>query len=240
MTSGSGGYEGRVTLSHSNYRPAKVSALPGTVSDGGGNQTGAEPSLTPDFHELAGSVTIDAGVADSQLGAQDPDGDPRTLGSAPDIGAYEFVPPAPPPAKPSIPPPATAGAAGAKAKGATVTESLRCQGAAGQTCRIRIVLSATEHLLGKRLLSVTARAKKGHKHRHTTRVTAGSVTVTLPAGRTLTATVPLDKTGKALLARFHSLPVTVTTSLIDATGKANTIAKTRVTLRAPAKHKRRK
>jgi hypothetical protein len=67
--------------------------------DRGGNQT-APPQFVDaskgDYHEAAGSPTIDAGAVD-QLGALDLDGNPRALGSAPDIGASEFVPPIPVP-----------------------------------------------------------------------------------------------------------------------------------------------
>jgi hypothetical protein len=48
-----------------------------------------------DFHEAPGSPTIDAGSADPLNGPQDLDGQPRTLGAAPDIGAYESQRPAP-------------------------------------------------------------------------------------------------------------------------------------------------
>src|SRR3954470_14975143 len=44
------------------------------------------------IHPPAGSPTIDAGTAS---GAVDLDGRPRSLGSAPDMGAYEWVPTAP-------------------------------------------------------------------------------------------------------------------------------------------------
>ena len=46
------------------------------------------------FHQAAGAPTIDKGSAGvTDLGALDLDGDARSLGSAPDIGADEFVPP---------------------------------------------------------------------------------------------------------------------------------------------------
>jgi hypothetical protein len=64
------------------------------VVDLGANQT-AQPLFANaaggDYREAAGSPTIDAGVAD-QLGATDFDGNPRVLGAAPDIGAFEFAP----------------------------------------------------------------------------------------------------------------------------------------------------
>ncbi len=44
-----------------------------------------------DFHELSGSPTIDAGLADPLAGLTDIDGDPRILGAAQDMGADEFV-----------------------------------------------------------------------------------------------------------------------------------------------------
>ena len=85
-----------IFASHSNFDKA---APPGSIVDGGGNQT-APPAFVDaaagNYREAAGSPTIDAGIAD-QLGTLDPDGNARVLGSAPDIGAYEFVPAAPPP-----------------------------------------------------------------------------------------------------------------------------------------------
>ena len=44
-----------------------------------------------DYREAAGSPTIDAGVTDRSA-PLDLDGNARTLGAAPDIGAFEFVP----------------------------------------------------------------------------------------------------------------------------------------------------
>ena len=64
------------------------------VNDMGGNQLA--PVLLADlaggdFHQLSGSPTVDAGVADAQLDAFDLDLDPRTLGAAPDMGADELT-----------------------------------------------------------------------------------------------------------------------------------------------------
>jgi hypothetical protein len=46
-----------------------------------------------DFHQAAGSPTIDRGSPDPLLGALDLDGLARTQGAASDMGAYEFAPP---------------------------------------------------------------------------------------------------------------------------------------------------
>lgn len=52
-----------------------------------------------DFHQAAGSPTIDTGSPDPLLGGLDLDGVTRTRGAAPDMGAYESAPPADPPKK---------------------------------------------------------------------------------------------------------------------------------------------
>jgi hypothetical protein len=76
------------TAAFSNFRPAFSTGLaPGT-----GNQT-AEPLFADgDYRPAAGSPTIDAGALDAFASSPDPDGRPRNLGTAPDIGAYEYVP----------------------------------------------------------------------------------------------------------------------------------------------------
>jgi hypothetical protein len=83
-----------ITVANSNFDVARQE--PGTLlAEGSGNQS-APPQFvnaaTGDFREAPGSPTIDAG-ADEKLGPSDFDGNPRFLGSAPDIGAFEFVPP---------------------------------------------------------------------------------------------------------------------------------------------------
>jgi hypothetical protein len=75
-----------------------VEGSQGFFVDLGGNQSAAPVFVDAgagDFRQLASSPTVDAGTADPQLGLSDLDGDPRTLGGAPDIGADELpVPPA--------------------------------------------------------------------------------------------------------------------------------------------------
>ena len=95
-----------IALTHSNYSTVGTSLSAGTnfsyTQPGtNGNQT-AEPlfvnAAAGDFHQLAGSPTIDAGVADPLIGGTDLDGNPRSqppcIGGAPapDIGAYEIAP----------------------------------------------------------------------------------------------------------------------------------------------------
>jgi hypothetical protein len=78
------------SVSFSNF----CSTLSPGVSAGLGNQQGAplfRDAAVGDVRPAAGSPTIDAGTADVLLGGADPAGCPRTLGAAPDIGAYEFA-----------------------------------------------------------------------------------------------------------------------------------------------------
>jgi hypothetical protein len=105
--------DGDLTITNSNFRTSEGALNAAS----GGNQSG-DPlfanATTGDYHLLAGSPAIDAGVDDPDLGAVDIDGNPRQNGAAVDIGAFEFVPPPPPPAPPSgpLPGPSTPGGGG--------------------------------------------------------------------------------------------------------------------------------
>ena len=102
----SAGASASIALTHSSYASVDTASSSGTnfsytAPGTNGNQT-APPlfvnSAAGNLHELAGSPTIDAGIADPLMGATDLEGAPRSqpscLGGAPtpDIGAYEFVP----------------------------------------------------------------------------------------------------------------------------------------------------
>jgi hypothetical protein len=238
-----------ITLDHSSFH-TKTENPAGTVHDAGANQTTAAqtepgaifvgPNAVPaDLHELAGAPTIDAGAA-SMLGPSDPDGNPRTLGPAPDIGAFEFVPPVPPAASTGTPPPpatapppgpGVAAAAAARASGAAVLQTLTCSGRPGQACRFAITLTTLERLSGKRVLGVSASTRRKLRK---LRVAVGTLTVTVQAGQAVGAVVHLNATGRRLLKRLRRLPVTVTTTTSVA-GTPVTLATKKLTLRAPAR-----
>jgi Ca2+-binding RTX toxin-like protein len=85
-----------VNVSYSNFRTTATFGSPASVNNLGHNQTALPKLADPgagDFHQVAGSPTIDKGVPGNDIGTTDLDGDPRVLGFAPDIGADEFVPP---------------------------------------------------------------------------------------------------------------------------------------------------
>lgn len=102
----SSGASSTITLASSNYFTEQETTGGGGVSASvtdpgtGGNQTAAPVFFNApagDFHQVAGSPTIDAGTTDSLTGPTDFDGDARTLEgdgvcpTAPDIGADEFI-----------------------------------------------------------------------------------------------------------------------------------------------------
>jgi Ca2+-binding RTX toxin-like protein len=79
-------------ISYSNFRTS-VTRSNGMITTGEGNQTNVDPLFVDagagDFHQMPTSPTIDAGIDDPLLGAFDIDGQPRSLGMGPDIGADE-------------------------------------------------------------------------------------------------------------------------------------------------------
>ena len=175
---GVGGGTGKILVSNSNFDSTK-STPSSKLVDEGGNQ--AAPPLfvnaaAGDYREAAGSPTIDAGSTD-RIGALDLGGNPRTAGKAPDIGAFEYVPPALPPPPPgvlqslAIQPKtfktlnaggAVSSKVGKKAKvpvGTTVSYGLTAAATVGFT-----VEKATKgRKVGKKCKKQTAGNKKGHK-----------------------------------------------------------------------------
>jgi hypothetical protein len=98
--------EADIVLDHSNYDSVSEGGPEDQITDPGtgNNQTAApvfKDAANGDFRQLATSTgTVDRGTAATvngvALGTADVDGDPRSVGTAPDIGADEGVPPDPP------------------------------------------------------------------------------------------------------------------------------------------------
>jgi hypothetical protein len=187
-----------IAVANSNFD--KPAGPAGTVVVGGGNQSAAPlfvDAAGGDFHQAPGSPTIDAGAADPLLGASDLDGHGRSLGPAPDIGAYEQVPPQAlvPPAPGVIQTLAIAPRAfraikagegiatarkGAKAPlGAKVTYSLSAAGEVAFTVERRL----SGRRVGKKCVKKT-RANKGKKKCPLYKPVKGSFTHTGQSGRT--------------------------------------------------------
>jgi hypothetical protein len=82
-----------VTTEHSLYRPTTVATTDATVNGSGSNINGKAKFADVadgDFHEKHTSPSVDAGGSPTS-GGTDLAGNARTLGKAPDIGAYEFL-----------------------------------------------------------------------------------------------------------------------------------------------------
>jgi hypothetical protein len=94
-----------------------------------------------------------------------------------------------------------------KVRGTAVSITLACTGPAGARCQGRALLTATEKLLGTKIIAITS-AK-----RHTRAVTVGQTLFAIAAGKRKTITVKLNRTGLALLTRFHTLRLKLTTPL---------------------------
>ncbi len=95
-----------LTLSNSSFQSANASGNATVTAAGSPTNQTALPQLADpdngDFHQLAGSPTIDAGSGDPLLGTQDLDFTARVQGAAPDIGADEFAPVPPDSVAPSL------------------------------------------------------------------------------------------------------------------------------------------
>ncbi len=130
----------------------------------------------------------------------------------------------------SSPAAATARALGAASgSGGKIHVPLACQGTAGQRCRIALSATTLERLSGARSSGVAAR--------HTRRVTVASATVTIAAGHRATVTVPLNRVGRALLARFGKLPTTLSATVLGAAGRRSTILRAKLTIRPARGHR---
>jgi hypothetical protein len=100
---------------------------------------------------------------------------------------------------------------GVSTYGASVSLTLGCQGAPGQSCAVRIVITARERARGGTVLGVSARRRdKRPAPVRTKTVVVASASVSVPAGKTSTTHVPLNATGRRLLAEFYQLPATLT------------------------------
>jgi hypothetical protein len=118
-----------IDAGYSNYATTS-----GTINTSEGHNQTTAPALSDpadgDFHELASSPTVDAGVANSLADPEDLDGNPRSLGAAPDIGAYELVVPT-----------STTGTAAVAGSGVTLNGTVNPDGLAVTACRFEYGVS---------------------------------------------------------------------------------------------------
>ena len=210
-------YYAHAVLDFSNY--ANVSNCAGgcTLTPPGSASNQVAPpklvdTLNADFHELSGSPTIDAGQDSADNGSTDPDGNARKLGAAPDIGAYEFVPPGSPAVTPNPPAPPPGGPPGIllqfrgltfslnvlKVKGKVVVIPLACPAGAQGNCAGNLTIVTASKVLVPKKATVAAKRKKK-------KLTLGKASFSIPPGQTKNVRVKLSKSALKLLASKGSV-----------------------------------
>jgi 6-phosphogluconolactonase len=91
--------------------------------------------------------------------------------------------------------------------GATAHVPIACHGTAGPACSVKLSVSVTVISKGKKVIGVSASAKRKRKT-----VLIATTRAVVIAGQTKDVSISLDKTGKRLLARFHTLKTELTLS----------------------------
>jgi hypothetical protein len=122
------------------------------------------------------------------------------------------VPPSSPPAVPPAPS-AHGSVASVATSGSIATLRVSCRGQAGATCQLRLALSVTETVSGRKLVALTASRKRRTTHRV---VVVGRANVVLAAGETRSVQISLNAIGKRLLARRHRLRTSLTVNQLGA------------------------
>jgi hypothetical protein len=114
----------------------------------------------------------------------------------------------------------------ARVKGTSMSVPISCKG--DTSCTVSLKLTLTEALRGHKVIAVSARkAKVTHKT-----IVVGTASATIPAGRTVTVKIGLDRTGRHLLAARHRLTATLTVTQ-RVSGRNRTISTQKVTFKAP-------
>ena len=112
--------------------------------------------------------------------------------------------------------------------------TLACNGLPGQTCQVQVLGTTLERVRGRRIISISARTRTRSK-----RVTVASTTVKIAAGKRSTVVMGLNRTGRSLLGRFHSLPVRLTAALSVPGAARSTFLTRKVTVKPPPpKHRK--
>ncbi len=138
----------------------------------------------------------------------------------------------PPLTPPSAPANGKASLSHVKVSGKTASVHISCIGAAGSTCKVTVKLTVTETFKGRKLISVTSRRRVKKKL-----VVVGTASVTLTAGHTKTVRITLNSTGKRLLAKRHSLKVTLRVAQAVSARQTIAIGTQKVTFKTGKRHR---
>ncbi|MFZ1926135.1 MAG: hypothetical protein WAU42_08340 [Solirubrobacteraceae bacterium] len=116
--------------------------------------------------------------------------------------------------------------------GTTARVRVSCSGLASATCQVTLKLIVTEKFKSHRLVAVTA-ATKAHKTRKL--LVVGSASVLLKPGHTQIVRIGLNRTGKQLLARRHTLKATLRVTAATSTAIPASILTRVVTFKSEAR-----
>jgi hypothetical protein len=120
------------------------------------------------------------------------------------------------------------------ARGTTASTTLSCKGTSTQTCSLTVSATVQETLSGSKILAVAASAKKKPKTREKT-VVIGTLSIKLKGGKKKTVKLMLNRAGKALVAKHHSLKAQV-----KVTEGKKVLRSQRVTFKQPKRKPKRK
>lgn len=114
----------------------------------------------------------------------------------------------------------------AKVLNESIVLSVSCSGSAGTSCGLKAALRTVEKLRGGKPAALAANTRS---------VTVGSFAANVPAGATRTITIKLNASGRALLSRFHRLPLHLT--LVQALPGGSHVSLTAQNLAVTLKHR---
>lgn len=187
---GTGGSSAVVNAVHSQFHTVQQDPPSGQINSDA-TRVLADPTFVDfpggDFHQLAESSTVDKGIDDPLNGTTDWDGQPRIAGVRTDIGADEYVPPAPEPTPPPVTPapsPSTAPPAPTTVVKPPAREPL------GLKAADLVTLPALKSCASRRSFRIRLRAIKGVSVASATVLVNGR-RVKVVRGRALTAPVNL-------------------------------------------------
>lgn len=245
---GAAGAAATIVATRTNYLSSREQNSGASVIPGTGNQAAPPAFVDPasgDYRQRPDSVTIDAGAYDQDNGDFDIDGDSRNVGSAPDIGADEFVPlPQPPaPTDPSAPAGDGTGSGGTGSGGAGSGGTSPPSGA--DFAGVKLISSRLALKHGFIVVKLSCPAGTAGRCTGATKLTArrprtaSRAAVTVKLGRTgfsiapggqAKVRVPVSRAGRRLFARTRRLRGRAASAAQDAAGLSKTTS-ARVTIR---------
>jgi hypothetical protein len=126
----------------------------------------------------------------------------------------------------------TASAAKAKVSGTGAGVRVSCTGPTDASCRLTLKATVTETFKGRKLVAVSAAAKRRTTHK---RLVVGTASVTLKAGQSQTVRIVLNSAGKRLVASRHVLKTTLRVTQATSSARVATVSTQLVTFKAPTK-----